>query len=131
MVNISHQFSYGKRKMVILNLKDLNSHIVCQHFKMDIINTILKLVKKACFMCSVDIKDAYYSVPIQEDNQKFLKLHWKEELLKFVCFPNGLGPCPRKFTKFFKPPLAELRMLSHVISGYIDNFFNQCDTSNE
>ena len=62
---------------LILNLKVLNSHIVCQHFKMDTINTILKLVKKGCFMCSVDIKDAYYSVQIQEDYQKFLKFYWK------------------------------------------------------
>ena len=116
---------------LILNFKDLNSHIVYQHFKMGTINTILKLVKKGCFMCSVDIKDAYHSVPIQEDYQKFLKFYWKKELLKFVCFPNGLGRYPRKFTKLLKPILAELRMLSYIILGYIDYVFNQGDTYNE
>ena len=82
-------------------------------------------------MCSVDIKDVYYSVPIQEDYQKFLKSYTKKELLQFVCFPNGLGPCPRKFTKLFKPPLAELRMLLCMISRYIYDFFSQGDTYNE
>ena len=62
---------------LMLNLKDLNSYIVYQHFKMDTINTILKLVRKECFMCSVDMKDSYYSVPIQEDYKKFLKFYWK------------------------------------------------------
>ena len=62
---------------LILNLKDLNSYIVYQHFKMDTINAILKLVKKECFMCSVDIKDSYYPVPIQ-DYKKFLKFCWKK-----------------------------------------------------
>ena len=31
---------------------------------MDSLSTILKLVVKDCYMASLDLKDAYYSVPI-------------------------------------------------------------------
>ena len=31
---------------------------------MDTIQTALKLMRPGCFMASVDLKDAYYSVPV-------------------------------------------------------------------
>ena len=41
-------------------------------------------------MASIDLKDAYYSVSIHSDFQKYLKFSWRGQLYKFVCFPNGL-----------------------------------------
>ena len=49
---------------VILNLKCLNSHVQYHHFKTDSLNTVLQMVKPGCFMASIDLKDANYSVPI-------------------------------------------------------------------
>ena len=37
-------------------------------------------------------------------------------------------PCPRKFTKILKPPFANLRLLGHIISGYLDDSFLQGKT---
>ena len=39
-----------------------------------------------------------------------------------MCFPNGLGPCPRKFTKLTSVPMAEIRKNGTPICGYIDDF---------
>ena len=74
-------------------------------------------------MASLDLKDAYYSVKIHEKFQKFLKFKWKDQLYQYTCYPNGLGPCPRKFTKIIKAPLSLLRKEGCFISGYIDDFF--------
>ena len=74
----------GSSRM-ILNLKSLN-----------------KFIEYHCFMASVDLKDAYYSVPIAQEHQKYLKFLWRGQLYKFVCFPNGLAFCPRKFTKLLR-----------------------------
>ena len=49
-------------------------------------------------MAAVDLKDAYYSVPIAVAHQKYLKFEWGGKLYQFTCFPNGLAFCPRKFT---------------------------------
>ena len=57
---------------MILNLKALNQYAVKIHFKMDRIHTISKLIEKDCFMASVDLKDAYYSVPIAKSHRKYL-----------------------------------------------------------
>ena len=59
---------------LILNLKKLNDFMPYVHFKMDTVTSVLKLITKNCFMAKVDIKDAYYSVPINVMHQKFLNL---------------------------------------------------------
>ena len=110
---------------MILNLKSLNNHITYHHFKMETIHTVLQNITPGCFMASLDLKSAYYSVPISQEYQKFLKFEWDNVLYKFVCFPNGLSPCPRKFTKITKAPLSSLREDDAIVSGYIDDFHIQ------
>ena len=97
---------------------------------MDTIHTILRLVTPNCWMASLDLKDAYYSVRIHSDFQKYLKFTYHGLLYQYTVFPNGLSTCPRKFTKMMKPPLSHLRFLSHIISGYIGDFYLQGSTYN-
>ena len=51
---------------LILSLKQLNKNSENHHFKMESINKILNLITKDCFMASLVLKDAYYSVKISE-----------------------------------------------------------------
>ena len=109
----------GTHRM-ILNLKNLNQHANKLHFKMDTLNTITKLVDKDCFMASIDLKDAYYSVPIATPYRKYLRFSWRGKLYQFTCLPNGLSCGPRKFTKLLKPALSALHLKGHISSSYID-----------
>jgi len=88
--------------LIILNLKALNKNIVYHYFKMDTLGSVIKLVRPNCFIATVDLKDAYYSVPVSEKHQKYLKFHWKGNFCEFTCFPNGLCFFPKKFTKLIK-----------------------------
>ncbi len=111
------------RIRIILNLKELNGYIQYLHFKMDSIRTVLANVTEGCFMSSIDLKHAYYTIKMDEEYQKYLKFEWENELYQYTCFPNGLAPCPRKFTKVMKVPTSHLRQMGHFILGYIDDFF--------
>ena len=53
-------------------------------------------------MTSVNLKDAYYSVPISEKDSKFLKFFWKGEFYQFRALPNGLSSGPRLFMKLLQ-----------------------------
>ena len=53
---------------------------------------------------------------------------YNNKLYKYTALPNGLSTCPRALTKLMKPPLATLRVLNHIISGYIDDFYLQGNT---
>ena len=112
---------------MVLNLKQLNKFVVYQHFKMDTVWSAVSMMKPNCFMASIDLKDAYYSVPICEEQRKFLKFSWKGKLYKFTCFPNGLALCPRKFTKLMKPAYGYLRQQGHLSVSYIDDSYLQGD----
>ena len=116
----------GSSRM-ILNLKGLNQFVEYRHFKMESFSTIVNMVKPDCFMASIDLKDAYYSVPIATEHQKYLKFMWEGKLYKFVCFPNGLAFCPRKFTKLLKPINSHLRQLGHISVSHIDDSYLQGD----
>ena len=62
----------GKFRM-ILNLKPLNQFVEYHKFKMDTLRSVLKLIKKDCFLAFIDIQDAYYTVKIDPYYQKLLK----------------------------------------------------------
>ena len=106
---------------MILNLKPLNKFFDYHHFKMDTFRTALKLIPLGCFMASVDLKDAYYSIPIAEEDRKLLMFQWKGKHYQFTCLPNGLSSAPRIFTKILKPVYARLRSIGHTCMGHIDD----------
>ena len=112
----------------ILNLKLLNKEIDKKRFKMQTLSSILCLVRPNAYMAKLDIKDAYYSVPIHPESRKLLKFYFKDELFQFKALPNGYTEGPRKFTKIMKPPLSKLRREGIVIADYIDDLFNTAKT---
>ena len=79
---------------LILNLKHLNRHLEYKHFKMQTLQTILTLTQPNCYMATIDLKDAYYSVKIDGNDTCLLKFLCNSKLLKFVVLPNGLSPGP-------------------------------------
>ena len=92
------------------------------------LHTITKLIEKNCFMASIDLKDAYYSVPIAREDRKYLRFIWQDTQYQFTCLPNGLSCAPRKFTKLMKPALTDLHLRGHMSSAYIDDLYLQGQT---
>ena len=77
----------GTHRM-ILNLKQLNRSVKYEHFKMDTLWIVIRMMKPNCYMASIDIKDAYYSVPIAVSDQKYLKFEWQGilyQLMTRIC----------------------------------------------
>ena len=103
---------------LILNLKNLNERVEYQHFTMDTLQSAIRLMTPNCFMASVDLQDAYYSVPIHKEDQKYPRFCWKGRLFQFTCLPNGLACAPRLLTKILKPVYATLRQKGHLNVGY-------------
>ena len=123
---ISNVFSRHKRNgasRLILNLIHLNKFIEYHHFKMDTIEAVMNLVRLNCFMASIDLKNAYFSIPVAEEHRCFLRFVWLDKLYQFTVLPNGLSSAPRTFTKILKPLYAHLRQLGHITCGYIDDSF--------
>ena len=106
---------------MILYLKSLNEFVAYYHFKMDTFQTAISLIRPGSFMASVDLKDAYYSIPIAEQDRKYLMFEWLSCYYQFTYLPNGLSCAPRLFTKICKPVYAHLRELGHTCMEHIDD----------
>ena len=121
---VSNIFTRPKKNggvRLILDLSDLNEYVVKQHFKMDNIHTVACLLTPNCYMASVDLQDAYYSISIEPEFRKYLQFTWQGHHWQYKALPNGLSSAPRLFTKMLKPIFASLREAGHVILGYLDD----------
>ena len=57
----------------ILNLKYLNEFVEYKHFKMESLEDVFKIIKKDVWMASVDLKDAFFTIPVHILHQKYFK----------------------------------------------------------
>ena len=121
---ISHIFPVPKKNgdiRLILNLKPLNVHLSYEHFKMEHLHCALGLMEENCYMASIDLTDAYYSVNIHEGFRKYLRFLWNDKLYQFTCMAQGLSCAPRIFTKIMKPLFAKLRSEGFLSVFYLDD----------
>ncbi|XP_068742115.1 uncharacterized protein [Montipora capricornis] len=91
---------------MILNLKQFSESVEYHQCKMDTLVTFTRMMKPGCFMASADLKDAYYTVPIHSDHQKYLKfmfigtlyanIHVYPMGYQVLLYPNfpGVDRCP-------------------------------------
>lgn len=122
---LSHYFLAPKSDgsdRFILNLKELNKFLEYQHFQLEDFRTAIKLVDKDYFMCTLDLKDAYFLVPVHKNFRIYLRFRFKNVLYEFTCLPFGLSCCPIIFTKIMKPVTRYLRSRGWPSVLYIDDF---------
>lgn len=107
---------------LILNLKNLNTFIKADHFKIEDFKVAIQLLTENCWMCSVDLTDAYYMISIVESDRKFLRFEFLGQLYEFNVLPFGLNIAPYIFTKIMKPVLVYLRLRGLIFVCYLDDF---------
>ena len=105
----------------ILNLKQLNLFVETEHFKIEDIRTAINILHKDDFMCKVDLKDAYFLVPIHKSHRKFLRFTFNGKLYQFTVLPFGLSTSPYVFSKILKPVINILRSRGFRSTIYLDD----------
>ena len=105
----------------VINLKQLNAFLEVPHFKMEGIQTLKSLLKRGDWLVKVDLKDAYFSIPISREHRKYLCFAVGNNTYQFNCLPFGLASAPWVFTKTLKPVAALGRELGVQLIVYIDD----------
>ncbi|MCG8113708.1 MAG: reverse transcriptase domain-containing protein [Candidatus Thiodiazotropha taylori] len=107
---------------IILNLKNFNKdYLEKQHFKMETLQAAVSAMRKGCFFGSVDLAEAFYSVPISVQDRKYFRFWHRNQKYQFTALIMGLTHSPRIFTKILKPVFAHLRGWGHHSAAYIDD----------
>lgn len=113
--------SNGEMRFV-LNLKKPNKFIQTEDFKLENFRSATKLVSKNCFMGSIDLKDAYFLIPLHKNSQKYMCFDWEGERYSFVCLPFGLNIAPWLYTKITRPIVNWLRRKNLLSVVYLDDW---------
>ena len=106
----------------ILDLSKLNLFLKVEKFKMETPETIRTSLQQGEWVTSVDFKDAYFHIPIQEQSRKYLRFHIQGRTYQFKALPFGLSTAPMEFTVVAK----EVKLMaSHKgirIHQYLDDW---------
>ena len=88
---------------------------------MEDISTLNDLIQTNDWIIKLDLKDAYFCVPINKDHWKYFCFQWINSMKEFSCHPFDYGPGPRRVTELFRPVLALLQKMEMRLVIYIDN----------
>ena len=121
---VSHLFVRPKKDggmRPIFNLKALNQFVVYNHFQMEGFHVVRNIIQRGDWLCKVDLKDAYFCIPIHHNHRKFLRFQFKGLMLQYRSLPFGLATGSRLFTKVMKPIIALLRRIGVRLVIYLDD----------
>ena len=76
----------------------------------------------------VDLKDAYFTIPIDSGHQQYLKFTLEGESYQFTSLLFNLSCAPCTFTKVLKPVMTLLRSWGVRIIVYIDDMLILAET---
>lgn len=99
---------------------------------METYKTVYGLLSKNCCMAKIDLKYAYFLLPVHATYRKYLRFQFQDFLYQFTCVPFGLNVAPRIFTKLMKPIAPLLRQRGFKLVVYLDDLlligrdYNEC-----
>jgi ribonuclease HI len=105
----------------VINLKGLNKFVKCPTFKMHSPSSIVRMIRKGNWLASIDLKDAYFHVPMHPRHYKFLRFAFQDKIYQFKVLPFGLSTAPRVFTKVLAPVVGFLHQQGIYLFPYLDD----------
>ena len=111
----------GKWRPVI-DLSALNEYLVVDTFKMTTPQTTRLALSPGDWAISLDLKDAYFHIPINRAYWKYLRFSVEGRTYAFVALPFGIATAPQVFTRVFGVIGAFLRQHGISMIQYIDDW---------
>jgi ribonuclease HI len=105
----------------VLNLKGLNKFVQIKTFKMQTLQLVLPQLHQGDWLASIDLKDAYFHVPIKPSYRPYLRFEFLGKVYQFKVLPFGLSTAPRVFTKILAPIIGLLHRQGIHIYPYLDD----------
>ena len=97
------------RNCPVVNLKNLNSNILYQHFKMEGLFLLKEMFLPGDKMFKIDLKDAYFVIPLSVKSRKYFRYQWKGLPYEFCLlwvFSRSSGLCKVIKSPYLYLPLS-------------------------
>jgi hypothetical protein len=93
----SHIFLVPKKSRdwrLIIDLSRLNLFLMVPRFKMETTRSVATAIQPNDWAVSLDLRDAYFHIPMHPDYQHFLRFSHDGKVYQFQALPFGLAPPP-------------------------------------
>lgn len=106
----------------ILDLRALNKYMKKYTFRMLTHTALVRFVRQGDWFVSVDLKDAYFHIPIYPPHRKYLRFAFQGVVYEYTVLPFGLSLSPRVFVRCTEAAIAPLRKRGLRLATYIDDW---------
>ncbi len=106
----------------ILDLRDLNVFLKRLPFHMLRVADVICAVNRNDWFVTIDLRDAYYHIPIAAHDRRFLRFHVNGVTYQFRVLPFGSALAQRTFTKYVCVALEPLQHQGMLILSYLDDW---------
>jgi len=112
----------------IINLSALNKSLVIPRFKMDTTSLIRNSMRLGNWVFKLDLKDAYFQVPIHKNSRKFLRLEFMGKIYQFRALPFGVSTAPWIFTRLVKVVKEYLQKKGMILFQFLDDWLGDAES---
>ena len=106
----------------VIDLSHLNDFVQLTPFKMETVASVLLSVREGDFLASLDLKDAYFQIPIHGSSRKLLRFMSEGTVYQFKALCFGLSTAPQVFTRIFAAVSAWAHARGIRLLRYLDDW---------
>ena len=106
----------------VIDLSHLNDFVQLTSFKMETVASVLLSVREGDFLASLDLKDAYFQIPIHGSSRKLLRFMSEGTVYQFKALCFGLPTAPQVFTRVFAAVSAWAHSRGIRLLRYLDDW---------
>lgn len=93
--------------------------------------SLLRFVRPGDWFTTIDLKDAYFHVPIYPPHRKYLRFAYQGVSYEYLVLPFGLSLSPGVFVKCTEAALNPVRERGICVATYIDDWLIAASSQQE
>ena len=115
----------------VIDLSHLNLYLDFPTFRMETTQSIRNSLQVGQWTTSLDLKDAYFHIPMAPSVHKLLRFQVLGKVYQFVAMPFGLATAPREFTTLVKEVKRMALRLGISVHMYLDDWLIKANSCQE
>ena len=106
----------------VIDLSPFNKAVQTTKFRMETPRTVLEALLPGDWFVAIDLKDAYFQIPMHQSSRKFLRFVWQGQVYQFRALCFGLSTAPQVFTRLMAPISILAHKKGFRVHRYLDDW---------